>query len=178
MIDQAPITWVDGSTALNDANFNTEIRNAYLLVMNPPTCSVHNTGTLSVPTGSTWTAQTWDTLNFDTEAPTNPMFASANPSRITVQTPGWYECVASIELFTVPAALVMTAAFRINGSTIYQGSSINATGGNLDMSPSNMIQFGTGDYIELVYVHSYTSALTIDQRGFQPILTISRRRGV
>lgn len=179
MQDPTPATWVDGTTALSDATFNTEIRDAYLLLLNPPTCSVHLTGSVTLPVSAGWTALSWDTLLFDTEAPADPMYSAGSPTRITVKTAGWYECVASAELMSVPGQLTLSGAFRVGGSVYYMGSSVttNPTYGPLDVSVVNLLKLNANDYIELVFNHTYSSALTLDQRGLQPTMTISRRRG-
>jgi len=177
--DQTPITWVDGVTALNDANFNTEVRNAALLMMNPPTASIRRASGSQSVTQNVLTVITMDTLNFDTEDPATPMWSSVNPSRITVRTPGWYECTASAEVNSTLVA-TYTAGFRINGTTLYNGSSVtsNAVLGFLDVSPSALILFAANDYIELVVTHNASAAQSFSQSFFLPTLSVLRRRGV
>lgn len=179
MQDQTPQTWTDAVTLLNDANFNTEIRDAALLMLNPPSGSIRRgSGSQSIP-ANTLTVVVMDTLNFDTEDPATPMWSAANPSRLTVTTPGWYECVATAE-WTVTSGATFTAGFRINGSTLYWGSSVssNPALGFLDNSPVNLIAMNPNDYIELVVTHNASSAQVIAQSFFLPGIAISRRRGL
>jgi len=178
-VDQTPITWADGSTLLNDNNFNTEVRDAALLLLNPPMGSIRRASGSQSISPNTLTVIVMDTLNFDTEDPATPMWASANPSRLTVRTPGWYECTAAGEILST-VTLTATAGFRINGSTLYNGSSVSppAVFGYLAPAPNSLILMNPGDYIEFVITHNGASAQTISQNAFMPCLSICRRRGI
>lgn len=175
------MTWTDGSSLLNDVNFNTEIRNSYLLLLNPPMASVRRSTSQSIPTGSsTWTAVSFDTLNFDTEDPSTPFYSSANPTRLTITTPGYYECVFSTEL-APGGGTWFTAAFRVNGTSVYAGSTVcnnGTTTGTLAVSPVNLIPMNASDYIEVVCRHGYTVAVNINQTYYMPAFQITRRRGI
>src|ERR1700744_6784975 len=118
--DIVPMTWTDGSGDLTDANFNTEVRDSYNLLLNPPTASVRRSTNQTIATG-TLTPIVFDTLNFDTEDPAPPFWSSTvNPSRLTITTPGWYECIGSCEESS-PATNphILSSRFRVNGTPLY-----------------------------------------------------------
>lgn len=183
LVDQTPMDWVDGVSTLDDVTLNTEVRNAYNLLLNPPICQVHASSPNSIAAGTymtTWTAISWDaTAVIDTEASGGtPMFSSANPTRITVQTPGWYECIGTVS-FNIGASNIWTTAFRVNGTAYYAGSSTGFVGtSNQGANPTNLISFNAGDYLELVVTHDSTSAQSQVVSGFIPSLFVVRRRGL
>ncbi|HEY5959980.1 MAG TPA: hypothetical protein VIV60_25680 [Polyangiaceae bacterium] len=180
MQDPTPITWQDGVTLLNDANFNTEIRNAYLLMLNPPICMLTRSTNFSVPNGASWTAISWDTTALaDTEAPVDPMFASGSPTRITVRTAGWYECLINVGSL-LPQNIIMTFGLRVNGTTVYAlGSSF---GQNVTVhricSASMLLSLAVTDYVEVVAQHNDTVARTVEALGNMPNFALYRRRGI
>lgn len=182
MEDITPRTWADNDPDLTDAIINTEIRNACTLMLNPPVCSVSRNTSTSVAAGtymSTWTVINWTLLLIDTEAPTDPMWDSGSPSRITIRTDGWYECIASAEELTQLTSNLLTAAFRVNGSAIWAGSTVGRTPETLDISPANLIPLVTGDYIELIMTTDLGSAVTISGASSNPpYLSVVRRRGL
>ena len=178
-VDQTPITWSDGVTTLDDNNLNTEVRDAGLLLLNPPCASVRRvSGSQSIPI-TTLTAIVFDTLSFDTEDPSTPMWNPANNTRLTIRTPGWYEVTGTVE-WTVTSGATFTASFRVNGATQYLGisTSSNPTLGFLDNTPMNLIQFAANDYIELMVTHNAASAQSIVPSNFLPCMSVARRRGV
>lgn len=181
MQDIVPMTWVDGVSALSDATFNQEIRDSYLLLLNPPTCVLGRSTNQSIPTGTGWTAISWDTpATFDTEDSTTPMFSASFPTRITVQTPGWYECILNVSGL-LPLNIVLTAAIRINGgatptalgSVIGQSTSVHKI-----ISASMMFSFAAGDYAEVVVNHNSGTACSLEALANIPNFTLYRRRGI
>ena len=119
--DITPMTWADGSADLTDANLNAEVRDAYLLLLNPPAVGLQRTTNLTVAT-STWTAVGFDTLLYDTLSDdTSTQWTSGANTRVTARCDGWYECVGTARCVTPGAAMFLTAAFRINGSTFLFG---------------------------------------------------------
>ena len=178
-VDQTPISWADASTLINDNNLNTEVRDAALLMLNPPMGSIRKaSGTQSVA-ANTLTVINMDTLNFDTEDPATPMWSSGTPNRLTVRTPGWYECTAAVEYQSTSAG-TCTAGFRVNGATLYNGISVTAPAvfGFLDLSPNNLVLMNSGDYVEFVVTHNHSAAQNFAQSFFMPCLSICRRRGI
>jgi hypothetical protein len=178
-VDQTPITWADSSTALSDDTFNTEIRDAALLMLNPPMGSIRKaSGTQSVAP-NTLTMIVMDTLNFDTEDPATPLWSSVNPSRLTIRTPGWYEVTASVE-FQATVACTATAGFRVNGATLYNGCSVTAPAifGFLDLSPNSLILMNANDYVEFAVIHNANVNQNFAQSFFMPCLAVCRRRGI
>ena len=179
--DITPYVWVDGNGDLTETNLNTEIRDSYLLLLNPPAASVRRSTSQSIPSGAV-TPISFDTVNFDTEDPATPFWAVANPTRLTITTPGWYECVGSAEE-SAPAttAHIVSSGFRVNGSTMYNCCSVATNGttfASLDVCSNALISFNAGDYVEFWISQNKGSAITINQVFFQPILAVTRRRGL
>ncbi len=180
MQDQTPITWEDGVTGITDSNMNQEIRNAAQLILNPPMCGIYMSASQGIPAGtymSVWTPITFDTAYYDTEDPSTPMWYSPQNNRLTIRTPGYYECIACAEETGLPNTNIMTGAFRINGSTIYLGNTAGRISENAGVSISNLIAFNANDYIQFVITHDYGSTITLSS-GFQTSFYVARRRGL
>jgi hypothetical protein len=183
MQDQTPITWVDDVTALDSTTLNTEIRDACSLILQPPMCGLSQTTAQTIPVGtyfSVWTPVTFNSEFYDTEDPATPMHdVAVNNSRITITTPGWYECVASCEVVSFPTANIYTGGFRVNGSTVYVGNTVGrvTVGDPADCSPANLIQFNAGDYVEFVLTHDSSSTFQISTLALSTFY-VARRRGI
>jgi hypothetical protein len=178
--DITPRTWTDAVAELTDANFNAEIRDAYLLLLNPPAVGLQRTTNLTVVT-STWTAVGFDTLLYDTLSDDSSVqWTSGANTKVTVRCDGWYECVGIARVVTPGAAMFLTAAHRVNGATFYLGGSqscgvpvttLNATVGNL-------IRMVSGDYVEFVVWQNEGANQTITATGLTPLFSVTRRRGL
>src|SRR5215831_3152932 len=70
---------VDGSFQLEEQFLNKNLRNAFYLILAPPTCMVQKSYTMAWPNGA-WTAIPWDSLIADSEDPSTPMFAHTDTS--------------------------------------------------------------------------------------------------
>ena len=179
--DITPMTWTDGSGDLTDVNLNTEIRDSMLLLLNPPAASVRRSTNQTITTG-TVTPVIFDTVNYDTEDPATPFWSVSNPSRLTITTPGWYECIGSVEE-TAPAttAHLMSSGFRVNGTTMYNCSSVATNGttfGPLDVCSQALISLNAADYVEFWISQNKGSSITINQVFFVPYFSVQRRRGL
>lgn len=179
--DITPMTWTDGVADLTDANFNTEIRDSYLLLLNPPSASVKRTSNQTITTG-TVTPISFDTVNYDTEDPSTPFWAVANPTRLTITTPGWYECIGSAEE-TAPAttAHIIQSGFRINGTNVFNSSSVATNGttfGALDVCSNYLLPLNANDYVEFWVYTNKGSSITINQVFSTPAFSVTRRRGI
>lgn len=179
--DITPYVWVDGSGDLTETNLNTEIRDSYLLLLNPPSASIWRSTNMSINSG-VLTPIIFDTLRYDTEDPATPMWNPANNTRLTITTPGWYECIGSVEE-TAPAttAHIITSGFRVNGSAIYNCCSVATNGtafGPLDVCSNALISFNAGDYVEFWVNQNKGSAITLNQVFFVPAMQVTRRRGL
>lgn len=176
-IDEAELV---GVSPLNDINFNTEVRDSYLLLLNPPACGLQRTTNLTL-SNQTWTAVGFDTLLYDTLSDdTSPMFDSGSNTKITCRVDGWYECIASGQMTTPSAATQFTAALRINGTDYYFGDSQNTGSASqtLNVSVGNLLSMSSGDYIESVYYQISGASQTLNTTGAAPIFSIIRRRGL
>lgn len=98
------------------------------------------------------------------------------PSRITITTPGWYECVASAEIQGNTGNFLFNAAFRVNGSVYYYGSTVGRVAEALDVSPANLIELNAGDYVEFVITTDITTAITLSNSNASTFY-VARRRG-
>jgi hypothetical protein len=179
--DITPMIWVDGNGDLTETNLNTEIRDAYTLLLNPPAASIRRSTSMSIPSGAL-TPVIFDTLNYDTEDPATPMWNASFPTRLTVTTPGWYECIGSAEQ-SAPAttAHIMSSGFRVNGVTLYNCCSVATNGttfGPLDVCSNSLIAFNASDYAEFWISQNKGAAITINQVFFQPFFCMTRRRGL
>ena len=179
MIDIVPRDWVNGAGDLTDANFNTNIRDAYLLLLNAPTGIVGSSIAQSIPNGAAWTAIIWSNPAIvDTE--TTHMWAAGTPTRLTCRTPGWYELTASVTQNVLLANYMFTSAFRVNGAAINGESTMVGDGGVMrSVNPATLLSFAAGDYVELVCNHTYSAAIALQLTTYNaPLLTMRRVRGI
>jgi hypothetical protein len=177
--DITPMTWADGSADLTDANLNAEIRDAYLLLLNPPAVGLQRTTNLTLVT-STWTAVGFDTLLYDTLSDdTAVQWTSGANTKVTVRCDGWYECIGTARCVTPTSAMVLTAAFRVNGATFYFGGSQNCGSSvvTLNSTVSNLIKLTSGDYVEFMLWQNAGASNTITATGLTPLFSVTRRRG-
>ena len=179
MQDQTPITWVDGSTTLDDDSFNTEIRNAYALLLSPPICQVHRAAAASVATGG-FNPITWDTKNFDTEDPSTPMYSAGNPTRITIQTAGYYYVNAAVGVGNTDTNTQNASiAVRVNNSTYYNlDTSRGPANRSLYLAASTIIPFSASDYLELMISQTSGTAGNLAVTAYLPLFTVVRWAGL
>src|SRR5512146_367329 len=179
MLDQTPITWVDGVTALSDDTFNTEIRNAYSLLLNPPACQVHRSTTQTITAGGGWQAISWDTEVFDTEDPATPMWAVGSPTRITIRTAGYYYVNGDVGIGNAEATSNNNnMAVRVNGTTYYNLSTSRAPSDRtLYTTGSSLINVSASNYLELMISQTRPTNSTLSIRDHIPLFTVIRWRG-
>lgn len=178
--DITPRTWTDGVADLTDANLNAEIRDSYLLQLNPPAVGLQRTTNLTLVT-STWTAVGFDTLLYDTLSDdTSTQWTSGANTKVTARCNGWYECIGTARCVTPTAAVILTAAFRVNGTTFYFGGSQNCGSAvvTLNSTASNLIQLSSGDFVEFMLWQNAGANQTITATGLTPLFSVTRRRGV
>jgi hypothetical protein len=178
--DITPMDWTDGVADLTDANFNAEVRDAYLLLLNPPAVGLQRTTNLTL-TNSTNTAVGFDTLLYDTLSDdTSPQWSSGANTKVTARCDGWYECIGTARCVTPGGAMILTAAFRVNGSTMYYGGSQNCSSSvvTLNSTASNLILLNDGDYVEFILWQNEGASQTITATGLTPLFSVTRRRGL
>ena len=180
LTDITPRDWTDAAADLTDANFNAEVRDAYLLLLNPPAVGLQRTTNLTL-TNNTWTAVGFDTLLYDTLSDyTNPQFDSGANTKVTCRCDGWYECIGTCRITTPTGALILTAALRVNGSTYYFGGSQNCGSSvvTLNSTVSNLLPLSDTDYVEFVLWQNEGASQTVTATGITPLFSVTRRRGL
>jgi hypothetical protein len=178
--DITPRTWTDAVAELTDANFNAEIRDSYLLLLNPPAVGLQRTTNLTVVT-STWTAVGFDSLLYDTLSDDSSVqWTSGANTKVTVRCDGWYEVGGTARCVTPGTSMILTAAFRVNGSLFYLGGSQNCGSSvvTLNSTATNIIRMVSGDYVEFMLWHNEGANQTITATGLTPFFSVTRRRGV
>ena len=123
----------------------TQARNNDEFLIDPPACSVFNSAAVSVATGTSSTALTANSEQFDN----NAMHSTAtNTSRITIQTAGRYLFVATVA-FAANATGNRRLAFRVNGSTVYESTLVGGTATNsIVLTAPRMLTLAAADYVE------------------------------
>ena len=178
--DIQPMTWTDGVADLTESNFNVEIRDSYLLLLNPPAVGLQRTTNLTL-TNATQTAVGFDTLLYDTLSDdTAVQWTSGANTKVTVRCDGWYECVGTARCVTPTAAMILTASFRVNGTTFYYGGSQNCPAApvtTLNSTASNLIKMTSGDFVEFMLWQNAGASQTITATGLTPLFSVIRRRG-
>lgn len=184
LTDITPMTWTDSVADLTDANFNTELRDSYGLVLSPPSAGVYSSVNQTL-TSVTWNAVTFDTLLHDTLVDDTPQWASGTPGKLTCRLDGWYEVVASATTAMPTALGEILSAIRLGptttGTALYGGSSASTNGasfGFLDVCVNVLMRLSSGDDIYFMMYPSLGANINIVADGFSPIFTMTRRRGV
>lgn len=130
----APAAWGDG------------VRDNFEFLIDPPSCSVHQAGTIQTVATGTVTALTADTERFDN----NGMHSTVSfTSRITAQTAGRY-LVSTTQTFDVGSGTgVRGSDFFVNGTTVYAGSGIPAHAtSTVAITTVRFVIMALGDYVE------------------------------
>jgi hypothetical protein len=78
-------TWSDG-VRVTAADLNDQIRDAMLALLNPPQAMVHCTSAVPLTSTTTYTPTAWHAAPVDTDA----MWSDAAPTRLTINTAGYY----------------------------------------------------------------------------------------
>lgn len=78
-------TWTDGAR-VSAADFNDQIRDGLGALLNPPQALAYCTGLVSTPSDTTYRPTTWHATAYDTDG----MWNAANPTRLTINTAGYY----------------------------------------------------------------------------------------
>lgn len=132
------------------ANLNAGIEDALAFLLDPPRCKVYNSGAQSIGDGS-FTALTWDTEEFDTDAMHS---TSSNTSRIVCKTAGTYLLSGSISWASSNAGIRRGARWLKNGSSSNTQVMITPPGtGTAGVptvhAPTVMMSLAVNDYVEL-----------------------------
>ena len=156
--------WTAG-TLLTDSLCN-EWSAVYDFLLNPPQAEVKRTSNQTITSAAygTWTAVTFTVKVADTDG----MWSASHATRLTVATPGWYEC-----MYQIPWAVTADAAY-CGGGLVLNGSrtSANILGYHDYWLSSDYTQavirnsvdifMTTDDYIELLVWQNTGSNLDLD----------------
>jgi hypothetical protein len=141
---------------LTAVQWNSNVRDGINYIITPPLVIVRQNSAQTIA-NITWTAITWNTeiVNRDGMHST-----SVNPTRFTINTPGFYHC-KSILAWTQSSSNVRASKYATNGSTESRGASSQAAG-NLTVGQmlDATIYYNTGDYAEVYGYHSSGGSTT------------------
>jgi hypothetical protein len=133
------------------AFLNSAVTNLGNFMLGKPVASLSTTNAQSFVSGTS-TAVTWATGSGGTITVNRDNgWASANPTRYTAQTAGWY-WIASGANFSSTAATYKGTWLQVNGATAVIGSSsISNTASTTFQSNSNgFVYLNVADYVELI----------------------------
>lgn len=135
--------------AVAPAAWGTVVRDDLEFLIDPPSCSVFNSGTQSVPSQtSPFTILNADSENFDNDGMHSTV---SNTSRLTVQTAGryWVQTVVSFDADATGG--LRGCRFVVNGSSqVNTGASLPpAASGNTVINAAFPFTLAVGDFVEV-----------------------------
>lgn len=136
-------------------------------------CRVYNSGNISVVTGGSGTALTFDSERWDTDGMHS---TSSNTGRITATRAGQYIITAHVR-FAANGTGARSLLIRLNGTTFIANAFYPAVAGgdNTDVSVATLYQLAASDYVEVVAYQSSGGALNALASGnFSPEFAIAR----
>lgn len=155
-----------GIFSANAVLLASELNDAF----SPPRCRLTNSANITIPTGGTGAALTFDTETHDTGGMHS---TSSNTSRITVPTGGsgmyLIGCGAS---FDANATGIRDLNIRLNGSTIIATSRATSTSGTsaTRLMVNTIYPLNAGDYVEAIAIQSSGGNLNVSTGAeFSPI---------
>lgn len=156
----------------NETTF-TALMNIIKFIAAPPEVHVSQVAPSQTIPQNTWTPVTWNTVTRDTEFDSNsgtPMWSAANPTRITIQTRGWYEIEFSSQWAAAVDTVRRIQALRQNGSGTaeceYQGRYDQKTASTNKIRTVYDGFFDVGSYIEvMVYQEAAPGGLALVDGG-------------
>ena len=171
---------VDGELDISSDWLNTNLRDALFLILSPPTCILTKTDTQTIAASNTWTTLSWNNLVADTEDPSTPMYDSGAATKVTITTPGWYECSADICMNIDNSANTFSVGFLVNGTDYYIGDSVGWSTGGVNHATSfvTLLELNASDYVECVVQMTRTSSLTSTAYWNIPRIAVRRVRGL
>lgn len=135
-----PVPTFAAGAKLTAAQMNTYLKDNLAFLVRPPACAIQGTG---VSAGSGVTLDGTET--YDTDGMHDNV---TNPSRITIQTAGRYQCTATIQ-YAPNATGNRGGSLIVNGGTIYEGVLVPAASGNSSVcTVTRTLTLSVGDYIE------------------------------
>jgi hypothetical protein len=148
--------WAAGEFPSAD-KMTTNVRDAGNFWRAPPLCVLRRDTDLSIGT-STFVAVTWQTVDVDNDG----MFDAGTPTRITAQTPGWYQLTGAVA-FAASAAGLRTAQYKRNGVDLFRCINALAVGASFftELPFTGVVRLEADDYVEAIVWHNVGSALNL-----------------
>lgn len=142
-----------------------QIRDNQEFYADPPACSVYNSTVQELTTSGTSLALTADSENFDNDS----MHSTAtNTSRITVQTGGRYEAIATVQ-FEANATGIRNVFFRRDGTPgdDFVGLRVDAaSSGVTNITATRRVVMTAGQYLECFALQTSGGALDAELLEF------------
>jgi hypothetical protein len=170
-----PGTFVfSAGSILTAAQLNTYLTAAVTFLINVPAVELRQTSAQSFANGSTTTAMTWDTEDFDNDG----MHNGTNPTRVTAQTAGRFLTGGGIA-WTGSTTGRRGSWYRLNGSSVKPSGECMLQAGSASVVALPVRTISTflnvGDYLELMGYQeaggSLSTNVAIDV-GEQPSFTL------
>ncbi len=161
----SPITWVNGTSQINAATFNAQIRDAARFLTFPPMVRLSYTGSTpagqALPTG-TATAIKWDS-SFDPWGGWGG--TGSNPTRWVAPVSGRYLC-AGYSAVTASTAGKRGVGLRVNGTSTFNGQQAKPITASTHDAGNTVIvtrqlRLTAGDYVEVMGLQTSGSSLTL-----------------
>jgi Carbohydrate binding domain len=109
-------------------------------------------------------------------------YAQTDPTKVTIQTPGWYEATADFPLTVDTANNSLSLAIRVNGTDYYAIDSVSWTTNTLNTSKhvtgATLIALDAADYLETVVRTTRATTLTSLAQLGAPSWSVRRLRGI
>lgn len=160
-----PTRWTAGM--LHDEVLFNEVSDALTFLLNPPEAEVHQTVVQSIPNGTTTaTPITLDTVTTDNDG----MFSAGQPTRLTINTPGWYECFYAVHWASKADNTIRSMGIALNGvlaigSLIGYYDHVNDSGTTPEVWVTYDAYFKVGDYVQLGVLQGSGAALSTASDG-------------
>ena len=140
--------WTAGDQT--DASMLNEVSYALDFAMSPPEAwVVRNSTQLNVTPSATWISVPLTTTVIDTGAAVgdSPVWDSANPTRMTLWTPGWYDLEGNVHWASNTDGLRRMMAVAHNGTRRFRTDIVAKA--DMKQRVSGMWFLNAGDYLEL-----------------------------
>jgi len=172
-----PTTWVDG-TVVHGSDLNTQVRDSVNFLLGPPMCQVNSvSGIASLANATNSAAITFDAETYDND---NMHSIGTNPSRVIIQTLGWFDIQTFIG-YAGNATGQRYMQLRLNSAGSATGGTFITSNGvgvgdahGAAFSPAINITYqavNVGDYFEIFGWQSSGGALAITGGQYNTGLT-------
>lgn len=162
----SPITWVNGTSQINQATLNAQIRDIAGFLTYPPAARLYYNGTTpsgqTVPNNTSYPVK-WDSAALDTFA--GWAGTGTNATRWTAPVAGRYLCVGYNAMVANQTGK-RGVGLRVNGTTMFWGQQTKpTTGASHDAGNSTLVarhlRLNQGDYVEVIALQTTGTAMSI-----------------